>query len=223
MYKSIIAFLLLALFSRISFAASAPWVGTSLQGVACNGGGQGYGPYDYLQRNVYKQELEIVEPHHFPAEVENLIKGHASGDNPEGDINYTLRAWPNHHRALLTIIKFQLNINNNISRWKKLDVPPECYLQRAIHFSPEDGVSYSLYAYYLKSIGRMDDAKKYYQKALELDPENAKFAYSYSLFLIDTHEYDEALKYAKLAYQNRKAPKGLRNKLEKLGVWKEEN
>lgn len=221
MFKSTLIIIVFMLFSKVVVAGAAPWVGAQLNGLPCKGGGQGFGPFDYLNRGSLKTELDIVEPHHFPAEVENLIKGHASGDNPEGDIDYTLRAWPNHHRALLSIIKFQLNIQKNISPWKHLGTPPECYLQRAIHFSPDDSVSYSLYGYYLKNMGKLEEAKKYYQKALKIDPENEKFAYSYSLLLIEIKEYDEALKYAKIAYQSGRAPKGLKNMLEKLGVWKE--
>lgn len=204
-----------------SIAASAPWVGNDLKGQACQGSAQGYGPYDYLQRGSLKDEITLVESAHFTPDVENLIKGNASGANPEGDIDYTLRAWPNHHRALLSIIKFQMNIKNGISPYKSIKTPPECYLQRAIHFSPRDAFSYSLYGYYLGKMNKKEEAKKYYKKALEIAPDNAKIAYSYSLLLTDLKEYDEALKYARIAYQSKNTPDGLRKILQKNGAWQE--
>ena len=200
---------------------SAPWVGANLAGNRCDGGGQGFGPFDYTLRggeNV--KNLEMVESHHFTPEVENLIAGKDSG-TVEGDLNYTLRAWPNHQRALLSVINYQLNVEHNLTK-VKLRTAPECYLQRAINFSPNDIVPYMLYGYYLRKTGHIEDAIKYYDKAMDLEPENAKVAYSYSLVLIDLKRYDDAVKYAKIAYNNRKAPKGLKEKLKKIGVWKDE-
>lgn len=225
-FKSLL-FAALTLCAFNAWADVAPWVGSTLNGAPCNGGGQGYGPYDYSRRAfIDPYNLNIVEGAHFTPEVEGLIRGNRG--TLEGDLNYTLRAWPNHHRALLSIIKFQINVNNKIQigpngKLDKLATPPECYLQRAMHFSPEDAVVYSLYGHYLRKMGRLEDAVKYYEKALKLEPENAKFAYSFSLLLIDLKRYEEAVKYAKVAYQRKNTPKGLRQKLEKLGVWNETN
>lgn len=199
----------------------APWVGTTLDGISCENIGvrQGFGPYDYNQRGNLKKELFLVETAHFTPPVENLIHG-SSATTPEQDLDYTLRAWPNHHRALVSIINYQLNILSKISHGK-LIVPPECYLIRAINYSPKDAVVHSLYGHYLKKLGQLEESAKYYEKALALAPENAKISYSFSLLLIDLKRYDEAVKYAKIAYQNKHTPKGLKNKLIKLGVWDE--
>jgi tetratricopeptide (TPR) repeat protein len=221
MFKSIITTTLLCILSLNSFAETAPWVGSNLKGSPCQGGGQGYGPYDYLKRNTLKNEINIVESAHFTPEVENLIRGNASGVNPEADIDYTLRAWPNHHRALLSIINFQLNINNKISPYKSLKTSPECYLQRAINFSRKDAFSYSLYGHYLRKIGLLQEAKKMYSRAILISPNNVRISYSYSLLLIDLKEYDESLKYAKVAYNDKATPISLKNKLIRIGVWKE--
>lgn len=220
-----IFFLLFFVLPELVQANTAPWVGTSLNEIQCDGGGQGFGPFDYTRRNSLPHEISLVEGAHFTPDVENLIKGKTSA-TPEGDLNYTLRAWPNHHRALLSIIKYQLKINSKLQlKWDrsvdKLTTPPECYLQRAIHFSPKDAVSYSLYGYYLKKVGHLEDAIKYYEKALEIAPENAKFAYSFSLLLIDLKRYEDAVKYAKIAYHKGKTPDKLKQKLKKLGVWNE--
>jgi tetratricopeptide (TPR) repeat protein len=209
--------ILLALFSAPVWSNPAPWVGSSFDGNACTGKGQGYGPYDYSQRSsIDPHHLNIVEGAHFTPEVENLVKGNRG--TIEEDIDYTLRAWPNHPRALLSIIHYQLNIKNKLMQGK-LTSPPECYLQRAIHFSPKDATSYSLYAFYLRKMSRLDEAAKFYRHAIKLAPNNAKIEYSYSWLLIDLKQYEEAVKYAKLAYQHGNPPGKLKDKLEKLGVW----
>lgn len=197
----------------------APWIGSTFNGISCEniGGRQGYGPYDYLQRGNLTKELFLVETAHFTPPVENLVHG-SSAATPEHDLDYTLRAWPNHHRALLSIIKYQINIQKKLMPGK-LGTPPECYLQRAIKFSPEDAVSYSLYGYYLRKMERLVDAVKYYENALALDSENPKIAYAFSLLLIDLKRYEDAVKYAKIAYQNKQTPKGLMKKLQNLRVW----
>ncbi len=220
-------YIIIVLFSLIAFPAHAtntilaPWVGSTLNGLPCIHG-QGYGPFDYTKRHSLKPEnLDLVEGAHFQPDVENLLEGHhrSSDTSPWPDLDYTLRAWPNHPRALLSMIRFQEKINRKLTNLKAT-VPAECYLQRAIHFSPEDPVPYSLYGYYLRKLGRLEDANKYYQKAAKLDPENPKLAYSYSFLLIDLKKYDDALKYAQLAYKQGRPPSGLKNKLIKLGIWK---
>lgn len=219
--------LLLALFFTLNAQAeTAPWIGNSLDGTPCNGGGQGFGPFDYTNTEHKNRHegggsstvLSIVEGAHFIPDVENLVKGNRG--TLESDLNYTLRAWPNHHRALLSIIRYQLNIQKKLMTGK-LETPPECYLQRAIHFSPKDAASYSLYGYYLSKTGQPEAAVKYYDQAMSITPNNAKIAYSYGLLLADLKRYEEAVKYAKVAYQNKQTPKGLKQKLQKQGIWVE--
>ena len=219
-FKLYLYFILIcSLYPSYTHAKQAPWVGTSLSGVRCTGGGQGYGPFDYTQvATIGKKHLTIVESAHFTPKVENLIAGNTSS-TPVGDIDYTLRAWPNHHRALLSIIRYQLQIKQKI-RQGKLETPPECYLQRAIAFSPQDPAPHSLFGYYLTKLKKYKQAEKHYLKALELSPNNSKLNYSYSLFLIKLKRYNEALKYAKTAYQKGRPPEGLKRKLIKLNVWK---
>jgi len=223
--KQIILLALLCLIQKPALSKSAPWVSVDLKGLNCSGKAQGFGPYDYtskVDKNTImggsSNVLNLVERAHFTEEVEGLIKGHSG--TLEEDLDYTLRAWPNHHRVLLSIIRFQIEVQNKI-RTGKLLTPVECYLQRAIHFSPNDAVSYSLYGHFLRKMGHLEESAKKYEKALEIAPGNSKFAYSYGLLLIDLKRYEEAVKYAKIAYREGKAPKGLRQILRKLGAWKD--
>lgn len=224
--KQLLLLVLLCLIQKPALSKSAPWVGVDLKGYACTGKAQGFGPYDYTNDADKKSfigggpdtALTIVERAHFPPDTENLIK--AVFNSFLGDFDYTLRAWPNHHRALLSLVRFQLEVNKKIRKPEKAFSAVECYFQRAIHFSSKDAATYSLYAYYLSKIGKYQQAREQYEKALEIDPDSSKIEYAYSLLLIELKQYDTALEYAQKAYQHGKPPMGLKNKLEKLGVWK---
>ena len=98
---------LFAMFSQACCAMG--WVGTDLAGAPCSGSRQGYGPYDYTDPRTRKggkdAPLSLVERYHFTPDVENLVGGNTSL-GPEGDLNYTITAFPNHHRALKSGIEW---------------------------------------------------------------------------------------------------------------------
>jgi len=220
-YLTILLFLIPATVdATTNFEKPAPWVGKDLTGMPCRQFNQAYGPYDYTKRHLYPKELELVESTHFHKEIEYLVDKTRHTGETQGDLHYTLNAWPNHHRALLSVIRYQIKLNNKMMRPIPLTTPPECYLQRAIHFSPNDPGPQSLMGYYLRKMNRPKQAIKHYEKALELSPDNAKIEYSFSLLLIRLKQYNQALKMAKKAYQDGHPPPGLRNKLIKLGIWK---
>ena len=60
-----------------------------------------YGPYDY---RIDKDKLPIVEIAHFTAQVESLLRGQSMASFA-GDISYTLQRFPNHHRALMSVMR----------------------------------------------------------------------------------------------------------------------
>lgn len=196
----------------------APWVGDTLGGAPCRGGRENFGPYDYLQRHTLTGQLGIVEKHHFGPQVEQLISGMRTG--PRGvpaELNYTLRAWPNHHRALNSIIQYQL-----LKADKKRDSrfpPAECYLERAIKFSPTDGITQMLYANLLQRTGHKKRALEQYEKALTLQPKGIQIKYNLALLLADLKKYERAKGYAVELYAKGFPLPGLKNKLRKAGYW----
>ena len=122
-------------------AAEAPWIGYDLSGKPCNGVKASFGPYDYSKAYLHEHELFLVESAHFNNKVETLTSGAKQKGNLLGDIHYTLKAWPNHHRALNTVIKYRILKGP----YKNLGIEqPECYFQRAVNFSPKDDVSHML-------------------------------------------------------------------------------
>lgn len=195
----------------------AAWVGETLEGLPCRGGGENFGPFDYLERHRLQAELGIVERYHFGPQVEQLRAGMRTGleHDVAAELNYTLRAWPNHHRALNSAIQFRL-----IHKNRKTGFPPaECYLERAIKFSPKDGITRMLYGNLLQRTGHKNRALEQYEKALELQPNNVQIKYNLALLLVDIGQYKRAREYALDLYPKGFPLPGLKNKLKKAGHW----
>ena len=211
-----IIFLLLSL-SAPSLQADThpPFVGQDFRGVVCAGFSGGYGPFDYTQRGRYAEQLRTVKSHHFNSNVESLTRGQTTM-LPYGDLAYTLRAWPNHHRALNSISRYQLKANR---KNQALEIPAECWFQRAILYSPKDATTYMLYGIYLQKAGKAAMAKEQYQAALAIDPDNIEANYNYGLLLVTLKEYEAARKHAKNAYDAGFPLPGLRNQLTRAGQW----
>lgn len=192
---------------------SAPWVGTTLDGRECIGPDtEGFGPFDF---RVDKNRLPIVEKYHFTKEVEQLVRG-VSVSHPIGDIRYTLTKIPNHHRALYSAVRFSLSDPSSELRRKH---PAECFLQRAINYTPDDPIPHMLYGLYLHRMGKLRDSMQHYHRAEALSPNDANLLYNIGLAHFDLREYGEALRYAKRAYANGIAFPGLKRKLQKAGHW----
>ena len=174
------------------------------------------GPFDYTDNRQRTEELPIVENYHFTADVESLNKG-ATSEFIMHDLDYTLRASPNHHRALYAVLKYQLKKNWIKGRYRTA----ECYFVRANKFQPKDGVPYMLHAIFLHKKKKLKSALEQYILAQGLLPDSAEIPYNIGLLYIDMKEYKSALKYAKRAYKLGYPLPGLREKLRKLGSWSE--
>jgi tetratricopeptide (TPR) repeat protein len=196
--------------NRISLFVAAALIGAAAPSYADNYCGEltaGYGPYDYRERSSGK--LEIVEQHHFNKDVENGIRGQSSvlGD----DLNYTLVAIPNHHRALATIANVTIRLKTLQLEGAKY--PTECYFERAIRFAPNDGVVRATYGNYLNSRGQSDKALAMFETAIELEPDNATINYNVGLLYLKAKNYDKAAEYADKAYALGFPLPGLKNQL----------
>ena len=159
--------------------------------------------------------LRINEENHFNPEVEHLIKGQTSL-SPLGDIAFVLSIWPNHHRALHSVIRHRIN------NWPKHDyrfIPAECYLQRAVNFSPKDATAHMLYAMLLHSTNHQKQALTQYRKALEAEPNHVQARYNLGLLLVELEEYEEANEIAHNLYSRGYPLPGLKNKLIDANAW----
>ncbi len=174
-----------------------------------------YGPLDYRMRG--QVNLEIVENAHFTPEVEAGLKG--STGYLGGDLDYTLRAIPNHVRALATLAK--VGIRDKVVMVPATKWPVECYFDRAIRFAPDDAGVQATYGSYLSTLGRTDDALKAFKTAVRLQPEDPTINYNAGLMYLKVKDYDKALLHAKKAYEKGFPLPGLKNKLAALGKWEE--
>lgn len=210
-----IASILAAPLSHAIGRGQAPWVGTAATGAPCKGANPGkFGPFDYL---LDKDRLAVVENHHFTPQVEQLKRG-VTTVHAIGDINYTLVKFPNHHRALYSTINWSLSPTPKSAR-EKTYPPAECYLQRAMQYSPSDYVPVMLYGLYLHRLGHLEESITFYRRAEKMAPNDINLQYNLGLVLYDAGEYEESARYAKKAYDGGMNPPGLKRKLEEKGYW----
>lgn len=171
-----------------------------------------YGPFDYTNPQHFKNKLGIVEKGHFPAYVENLERGKAGA--LVSDLDYVLRAFPNHHRALYSIVRYSFRINV-----KKTKKPMYCYFARAMEFKPEDGMVRMIYGIYYYKQGKWEEALGRFKEAAQLAPDHSETQYNLGLTYLKLKNYDKALEAAKKAHQLGYPMLGLRESLKKLGKW----
>ncbi|MBU2709926.1 tetratricopeptide repeat protein [Zooshikella harenae] len=168
-----------------------------------------YGPFDYTNPKHYQENLSIVEQYHFNDNIEYLQGGMSS--NIMGDLTYTLRAFPNHHRALFTVIRYYTLLNTR--HREKRYWSAECFLERALKFKPDDGIVHMLYGIYLHKKGKYTEALKKYQTALKYEPNNAELHYNIGLLYLKLKQYDKAYGHAQQAYTKNYPLQGLKNQL----------
>lgn len=200
-------------------AAQAQAQGQGINSYACgplNPPGQ-FGPYDY--RTLSSEIRHRVEDYHFTPDVESAKRGATS--NVGGDLDYTLRAFPNSPRALLTVQRYTARTKSD--RPPGLRFAAECYYERAIRFMPDDPMPHLLYASYLKERKRMQEVQAQLDAAEKLrgDPSNFDLDYNLGLMYFDLGVYDKSLEAARRAYALGAPLPALKAKLKAKGAWKE--
>lgn len=180
-----------------------------------------YGPFDYTNSNDRTTKLPRVEKAHFDAGVREL-RGHGrrafNWANLAADLDYTLRAFPNHHLALYSMAQFHLR---EFDKNRRMRYSAYCYFDRAKRNAPHDGNVYLIEGIYLARLGRTQEAEKSYLKAISIMPGSSEAHYDLGLLYIETKNYPAARELAKVAYELGYPMLGLRNKLEKLGQWED--
>jgi hypothetical protein len=124
-----------------------------------------YGPYDY--RTTSPKNRDIVERMHFTPKVEKLIGGNTSA-TPGGDLGYTLRVFPNHHRALMSAMK--LAEKEKRDKPRDLGYSVSCYFDRAERFRPDDAMVKTIHGIYLIRSGKLQAGKEKRQYLLQPRP-----------------------------------------------------
>ena len=173
----------------------------------------GFGPHDY--RVEQGQPRKVVESNHFTWNIESLVRGNTGSLG--GEIAYTLRAFPNHHRALVAMM--------NLGTKLKTAQPPgagysvECFFTRAVTFRPDDVVARMLYAKFLVGAGRKADAAKQLEIADFHAKDNGFSHYNLGLIYLDLGQPDEALLQAHRALALGFTRPELKDRLQQAGKW----
>lgn len=174
-----------------------------------------YGPYDYRNQ---RDKLPIVEGAHFTDFIEALIKGNRV-KYPGADIDYTLRAIPNHHRALIAMVR--LGEKEKTDKPYEVRYTVECWFRRAIEFRPDDSIVRMIFSTYLHKNGRTPEANAQLNMATTYAKDSAFTHYNIGLHYFDMQNYDLALVQAHKAMALGLPQTQLRDKLHSVGKWAE--
>lgn len=172
-----------------------------------------YGPYDF---RTNKDKLPVVVNNHFTPIVEQLIGGQTS-ISPGGDIDFTLRAIPNHPNALMSMMLLGEKEKTDTPRGSRYTM--ECWFERAIRFSPDDNVVRMIYTTYLIKTNRHTDAQKQLAIVLATAKDNAFTHNNVGLLYFDLGDHQKALVQAHKAMELGLNRPALREKLQSVGKW----
>jgi tetratricopeptide (TPR) repeat protein len=203
------------------------WGQVSAQG--CGGLANGFGPFDY-RPDKYKavpgdsephaEKLRLVQIAHFRPEMEALIRGGQGEKSDVGpEFDYTLRAFPNHHRALVALIRLAEKQNTLQPRGMRYSV--ECWFERALRFTPDDTIARMIYVSFLIKKNRTDDAKTQLDAAERTAGDNPLTQYNIGMMYFELKNYDKALSQAHKAYAAGVGMPDLKTRLEGVGKWRE--
>ena len=185
-----------------------------------------FGPFDYRpDKYVYettygshKNRVNIVERAHFTIETEMLVSRKTGLVVPPGaDLSYTLRAFPNHHRALMTLIA--------LSEKEKTDKPKEsiytvdCWFRRAVAWVPDDNVVKMIYSTYLVKTNRKNEAEEQLETAARQAGDNVFTHHNLGLVYLDMKMYEKALFHAHKTYGLGMTVQTLKEQLVAAGKW----
>lgn len=179
----------------------------------CGDLANGYGPYDY--RTIPAEPKRLVEIGHFTPNVETLQRGQTG--HLGSDLDYTLRAIPNHPRALYAMTRLGEREHRTTPRGARY--PVECYYDRAIRFRPDDTRVRALYAIFLIKNKRPKEALPQLELA-EGGADDPEIAYNLGLAWFDLENYDKSMAFAAKAYASGITVPGLKQKLQRVGKWR---
>jgi len=177
-----------------------------------------FGPIDYRTANAYTKAL--VENVHFTPGIESLTRpGTTMFRDMASDVGYTLRVFPNHHRALLTMARAAKKFGSDPAPNGIFTV--NCYFERAVLFRPDDTVARALYAQYLAANARKDDAVQQLEIATTFAKDNPFSQYNIGLLYFELGKFDKALERAHAAIALGNTRPELPDKLRAINKWTE--
>jgi len=174
-----------------------------------------FGPYDYRTDKFF---LPVVENAHFTPEVEALIRG-KTGARVEPDLDYTLRKFPNHHRALAAVLRRSITLG--MIHIPFLPLPVECYFERALRFKPDDAVARMIYVRFLIVQKRLDDARLQLQDVESRAADSPLTLQNAGLLYLAMQDHEKALELAHRLIAKGGAGEPLKGQLQAAGRWRD--
>jgi tetratricopeptide (TPR) repeat protein len=219
----------IAVFLTVFFALALPQEGLAqVVPGGCGSLQNAFGPYDY-RRDKYHYEstykswealVNIVERAHYTVETQLLVQRKSGLVVPTGaDLSYTLRAFPNHHRALLTLV--QLGQKENAEQPRGSIYTIDCWFKRAVSMAPDDSVVRLIYATYLFKANRPAEAEKELAVADWYGADKPFTQQNIGLIYFDMKMYDKALLHSHKAYALGFTTQPLKEQLIAAGKWSE--
>lgn len=182
----------------------------------CGHLGNSFGPWDY--RVDRGQPLQLVESAHFTPMVESLIRG-ATATRPGSDLDYTLRAFPNHHRALIAAARYADRLKATQPQDMRYSI--DCWFQRAIVFQPEDLTVRMIYGDWLGKHKRSEEAMRQLQFVETKAGDDPFTQYNLGLVYFEVGAFDAALRQAHRAAAMGMPRQELKKSLIAAGKWQE--
>lgn len=213
--------------SRIAFASLVvafchvePALGQTSEAMCGNPFQSWFGPFDY--RSAPRGALNNVETHHFTPQVEQLVRGVTTGPADMGkDVAYVLGVFPNHHRALLTMMRMAEKDGNDQPR--AANRPVECWFYRALLYAKDDTVARLMYALWLRKKGRVEESLAHTRAAEESAKDNPLTHYNVGVSYFELGKYEEAAAAARRAQELGVTQQDLINRLKGVNKWTEPN
>jgi tetratricopeptide (TPR) repeat protein len=194
-----------------------------------------FGPYDYY--DPPPGGLSVVERVHLAARTKEFAR---KGDWCAywADLDYTLRAFPNHPRALQAMTEFletgracsemhgrrsanPVDLAQEMEKRAWEERTTDYYFKEGIKFRPQYAETRMLYGNYLRSKNRYQDALEQYTAAEKLKPGSSELYHQLGLLYLDMKDTKKAAAAAQKAYKLGNPPPDLKDKLIQAGAWNE--
>lgn len=169
---------------------------------------------DYRDRSTPQLRWNIQD--NMAAHLQPAMERMANGEYSRrvmADINWTLLRYPNHQVGLDALIKYAL-AGGQIYEFYS----PDCYLELAQTYYPDDDKVALARGYYFWKIGEASQAKDAYENASRINPASSSANYNLGLIYFEEKKYIEASRYASIAYSLGYPLSGLREKLFSVGI-----
>jgi tetratricopeptide (TPR) repeat protein len=131
-----------------------------------------------------------------------------------GNLDWTLRRWPNHLEALRGLIDYSQHGGRTYEF-----LPARCYFVLARATFPDDENVRLAEALFLWKSGDFQSAIAAYEGAIAAEPNSADAYYNLGLLYLDRKQYELAVGNARKAYALGYPLPGLRKKLQESGHW----